>query len=621
MAHPDGKNPKSNEPPSLTVGAPTFVPRARSDSRIDPFPGEFQVVGLLGEGAYSKVWLAEDLNLGRKVALKALKVATRDEVGTRIRQALQRNAHLLARLHHPNVVQVYAWRSIGDECFLVMQYVSGGSLADRVRTSGPMALPQALACIADVGDGLREVHACGIVHRDIKPENILWDPDKCRVLLTDFGVSGHLANAKTVAGTPAYMAPEAFQGKASAASDVYSLSVSLFYLLTGDLPFPAETWDGLMGMIAEGLPEDEARLKPFPADVQELLRSGLSVAPESRIGLDEFVDRLREILGACGGGAPLSASTAAGATRTSPFRSRQTADFAPRRRRSLMWLGGLVLATMLVAITIPSWRSPSTPPSPEAWVPEGFRAAPEAKMVSIGAQRLPSRILCIRHGLNVPFVLVAKNRPEDPDTFYIMENKVWNGLYRAFVESSSGSVSGSQWKEGPPAAVGADGADREHLPAMNVSCDEAFQFAAWLGGRLPSIAQWEKAAGRFEDQGGLGPFQGSWNPQQPGRIAVGRRGQGPMAVGMATADVSAFGCRDMAGNGLEWTRTSKDAAITLPLKARDESVGVLLRGRSYVRSEPLYFRDLEDPLLNEAAFYYQRDPFIGFRVVFDQFPP
>ena len=156
---------------------------------------------------------------------------------------------------------------------------------------------------------------------------------------------------------------------------------------------------------------------------------------------------------------------------------------------------------------------------------------------------------------------------------------------------------------------------------MNVSCDEAFQFAAWLGGRLPSIAQWEKAAGRFDDQGGLGPFQGSWNPQQPGRIAVGRRGQGPMAVGMATADVSAFGCRDMAGNGLEWTRTSKDAAITLPLKARDESVGVLLRGRSYVRSEPLYFRDLEDPLLNEAAFYYQRDPFIGFRVVFDQFPP
>ena len=366
MAHPDGKNPKSNEPPSLTVGAPTFVPRARSDSRIDPFPGEFQVVGLLGEGAYSKVWLAEDLNLGRKVALKALKVATRDEVGTRIRQALQRDAHLLARLHHPNVVQVYAWRSIGDECFLVMQYVSGGSLADRVRTSGPMALPQALACIADVGDGLREVHACGIVHRDIKPENILWDPDKCRVLLTDFGVSGHLANAKTVAGTPAYMAPEAFQGKASAASDVYSLSVSLFYLLTGDLPFPAETWDGLMGMIAEGLPEDEARLKPFPADVQELLRSGLSVAPESRIGLDEFVDRLREILGACGGGAPLSASTAAGATRTSPFRSRQTADFAPRRRRSLMWLGGLVLATMLVAITIPSWRSPSTSPSPES---------------------------------------------------------------------------------------------------------------------------------------------------------------------------------------------------------------------------------------------------------------
>jgi formylglycine-generating enzyme required for sulfatase activity len=202
-----------------------------------------------------------------------------------------------------------------------------------------------------------------------------------------------------------------------------------------------------------------------------------------------------------------------------------------------------------------------------------------------------------------------------------MEDKVWNGLFEKFVESFSGSSTASKWREGRPAAARVDGVDADQLPAMNVSCDEACRFAAWLGGRLPTLAQWEKAAGRFEDQPGLGPFRGPWNPQQRGRIAVGRQGQGPMAVGTATADVSPFGCRDMAGNGLEWTRTAKDAAVTLPLKAREESVGVLLRGRSYVRSEPLYFRDFDDPLLDETAFYYTRDPFIGFRVVFDEFPP
>jgi len=93
-----------------------------------------------------------------------------------------------------------------------------------------------------------------------------------------------------------------------------------------------------------------------------------------------------------------------------------------------------------------------------------------------------------------------------------------------------------------------------------------------------------------------------------------------MPVGTAADDVSVFGCRDMSGNGLEWTASAKDGSDVLPLKVRDESVGVLLRGRSFVRSEPLRFRDMDDPLFTEAAYYYQSDPQIGFRLVFEQFP-
>ncbi len=333
---------------------------------------------------------------------------------------------------------------------------------------------------------------------------------------------------------------------------------------------------------------------------------------------------------------------------TQHFDKRPSDVPAPRSRRRLMWLGGLAMvATIAVTIAaiashawgprsillsgdppsmhppssgpLPSGLLPSAPSPPEPWLPEGFQTAPGAKVLPVGARLLATRIVCTRHGLNVPFVLVTKNpnQADEPPSFYIMENKVSNGLYEKFVESS-GSLAGSTWKKPQPSGAGATAVDVDQLPVMYVSCEDACRFAHWLGGRLPTIEQWDKAAGRMEARPGLGPFEGSWNPQEHGGIAVGRQGQGPMAVGTATADVSVFGCRDMAGNGEEWTRTSKDAAVTLPLKTPNDSVGVLLRGQSYAASKPLYFSDWED---FGTEMYYRDKSEIGFRVVFDQCPP
>jgi serine/threonine protein kinase len=264
-----------------------------ADTLPDPFPGEFRVCRLLGAGTFGQVWLADDLHLGRPVALKALPAHGWPEDRKEASLALRREATLLAALDHRHIVKVYAWREARGHHYLVLQYVAGGSLAARVRKEGPLAWPLAARYIADVGEGLLEVHRCGIVHRDVKPANILWDPQADEALLTDFGVSARLTEAGTTGGTPYYMPLEAFDGHVSPALDVYGLAASLFCLVTGSVPFPARTLDDLRGQIARGLPEPEPRCVGLPEPLECILRAGLAAEPEDRPTLSQFIRALR----------------------------------------------------------------------------------------------------------------------------------------------------------------------------------------------------------------------------------------------------------------------------------------------------------------------------------------
>lgn len=282
------------------LNAPTQVddaPAAPGSALPDPFPGEFQVRRLLGEGAFGKVWLAEDVRLGRPVALKTLKVPAHSPQAARALAALEREARLMANLHHPNIVQVYAWRQDAQgENYLVLQYVPGRSFADRLREQARFDWRQAARYIVDVGEGLLQVHARGVIHRDIKLANILWDSEKDEALLTDFGLSRHLADVRSVAGTPWYMAQEAFDGKVTPSSDVYSLAVSLFHLITGQLPFPATTLKDLVQQVARGLPNPDPRCQGIPEPLERVLRQGLAARPEDRPALSSFVATLRGVL-------------------------------------------------------------------------------------------------------------------------------------------------------------------------------------------------------------------------------------------------------------------------------------------------------------------------------------
>jgi serine/threonine protein kinase len=267
----------------------------------DPFPDEFRIARLLGQGACGTVWLAEDRKLGRPVALKMVRTGEAPRVTAELLERLGAEARLLAAVRHPNVVQIHAWREWRPAggapvpC-LVLQYVPGGSLAERVRQEGPLPWPTAARYVADAAEGLLNVHRAGIVHRDVKPSNLLWDSEHDEALLTDFGLSARLAEATGAAGTPYFMAPEAFDGHSSPAMDVYGLAASLFWLVTGFPPFVGLTAAGVQRQARRGLPETDARCVGMPRALEQLIRAGLAADPARRPELCEFAAALRGCL-------------------------------------------------------------------------------------------------------------------------------------------------------------------------------------------------------------------------------------------------------------------------------------------------------------------------------------
>jgi serine/threonine protein kinase len=267
----------------------------------DPFPSAFRLLRPLGQGSFGRVWLAEDLHLNRQVALKMIRFTGPRGETERCLEQLRAEARLLAGLRHPNLVPVLTWQEGQDAqgnrtAALVMPFIPGGSLANRVRQEGPLPWPTAARYLADVADGLRAVHAAGLVHRDVKPANILWDSEADEALLTDFGLSTRLTEVMSAAGTPFYMPPEAFEGLGSFAQDVYGLAASLFWLITGSVPFPAREQALLLEQVRRGLPDPDPRCVDLPRPLERLLRSALTADPEGRPGLDDFAARLRGVL-------------------------------------------------------------------------------------------------------------------------------------------------------------------------------------------------------------------------------------------------------------------------------------------------------------------------------------
>src|SRR5260221_4298827 len=196
--------------------------------------GRYRLIKPLGRGAMSSVWLAQDDELERRVAVKML-AQSADPA------RFKRQARAAAALSHPNICALYDYGEADGRRYMVLEYLPNGSLEERLE-SGPLPDDETLRLATEIAAGLAHAHERGLVHRDLKPANLLFDAED-RAKIADFGIarmggSGTLTEAGTVLGTASYISPEQASGHpAGPASDVYSFGVILFRMLTGRLPF------------------------------------------------------------------------------------------------------------------------------------------------------------------------------------------------------------------------------------------------------------------------------------------------------------------------------------------------------------------------------------------------
>src|SRR5262245_10576087 len=276
--------PPAADPNATVVG--DFTPAADGPDFVAD--GRFELLGELGRGGMGVVYRARQVGLERVVALKMIlagSMASEEQL-----QRFQAEAKVAARVQHPHVVQVYETGRINGLPYLVMQYVEGCSLAQRLR-EGPMDVEAAVRCVAAIARAVADMHGHDIIHRDLKPSNILLDRDG-RPYVTDFGLAklvegdSGMTQSGTILGTPQYMAPEQALGRgkeAGPAADVYALGAILYECLTGRPPFREETPLDTLLAVLESEPLPPRQVNPqVPRVLERVVLQCLDKQPAKR---------------------------------------------------------------------------------------------------------------------------------------------------------------------------------------------------------------------------------------------------------------------------------------------------------------------------------------------------
>jgi eukaryotic-like serine/threonine-protein kinase len=252
--------------------------------------GRYQLEREIGRGAMGVVYLGRDTAINRMVAIKAIPLAAEfsDAELVEARARFFREAETAGRLNHPNIVTIY---DVGEErglAYIAMEYLKGRHLSDYAKSNNLLEPRKVLEIIARTADALGFAHKQQVVHRDIKPANLMYDPSSDVLKITDFGIARLSGAGSTrtgiVLGTPSFMSPEQLEGRTvTGHSDLFSLGVSLFQLLTGQLPFTADSMTGLMQQIAEAPHPPLRAFRPdLPACVESVIDRALAKNPEAR---------------------------------------------------------------------------------------------------------------------------------------------------------------------------------------------------------------------------------------------------------------------------------------------------------------------------------------------------
>ena len=255
-----------------------------------PMLGRYEIERELGKGAMGAVYLGKDPKISRTVAIKtmALSQEFEDDELEEVKERFFREAETAGRLTHPNIVTIYDAGDEHDLAYIAMEFLKGDDLSKYVKKDSLLPLKQVLSLIQRSADGLDYAHKHNVVHRDIKPANIMWDPDSDTIKITDFGIARITDSSKTktgmVLGTPSYMSPEQLAGKkVTGQSDIFSLGVMLFQMVTGKLPFTGDSMASLMYKIAnEAHPAPESINPEVPRCVTVIINRAMAKDVEKR---------------------------------------------------------------------------------------------------------------------------------------------------------------------------------------------------------------------------------------------------------------------------------------------------------------------------------------------------
>jgi eukaryotic-like serine/threonine-protein kinase len=368
-----------------------------SDSLINTlFDGRYRILRKLGSGGMANVYLAEDEELGRRVAVKILneRYANDDLFIERFR----REAKSAAGLSHPNIVSIYDRGQAEGTYYIAMEVIEGRSLKELILTRGALPIGAAVAYAKQLLEALRFAHRHGIIHRDIKPHNVLVSADQHakanepRLKVTDFGIARHgasqMTEAGSIMGTAQYLSPEQARGApVTAASDLYSAGVVLYEMLTGKVPFTGDSAIEIAMKHVNDLPAPPSALRPeIPVELDQIVLRALAKDPGERYqSAEEFIEDLERteaglpisratstaataLMAGAAGGLAAGESTellSEGPTRVvappRPTAPRRPPDYPPaspydeppRKRRR--WVPWLLVALLLTAAVLAGW--------------------------------------------------------------------------------------------------------------------------------------------------------------------------------------------------------------------------------------------------------------------------